>query len=268
MNGERAMQGKVVVITGAGGGLGQAAARRFAADGARLVLSDLRDDRAGPLAGELGGRFVAADVTREEQVAALVDAAVATFGRIDVMLNNAGQVGAVGPIATTDGARWSRTIAVLLDSVFYGMKHAARAMIATGEGGVILSTTSVAGIAALGPHAYTAAKHGVVGLTLSVAAELAAHRIRVNAVAPGNVPTGMTAAVYGGEDRMRAAAIARNPLGTVVEADEIAAAFAYLAGPSGRNVTGQVLTVDAGLAACPLPASYYDREPAYVGAAE
>ena len=261
------MQDKVVVITGAGGGLGSAIARRFAQAGARLVLSDLQEARAGPLARDLGGCFIAADVTRETAVAALIDGAVAAFGRVDVMINNAGQVGAVGPIAETDGDGWSRTLAVLLDSVFFGMKHAARVMIPQGQGGAILSTTSVAGIAPLGPHAYTAAKHGVVGLTLSVASELAAHQIRVNAIAPGNVPTGMTAAVYGSEAQMRSAAIARNPLGTVVEADEIAAAFLYLAGASGLNITGQVLTVDAGLSACPLPASYYARTPGYIGTA-
>lgn len=261
------MQDKVVIITGAGGGLGGAIARQFAQAGARLMLSDLHEALAAPLARDLGGHFIAADVTQEAAVAALVDGAVAAFGRVDVMINNAGQVGAVGPIAQTDGDGWSRTLAVLLDSVFFGMKHAARVMIPQGAGGAILSTASVAGIAPLGPHAYTAAKHGVVGLTLSVASELAPHRIRVNAVAPGTVPTGMTAAVYGSEAKMRAATVARNPLGRVVEADEIAAAFLYLAGASGRNITGQVLTIDAGLSGCPLPASYYARTPAYIGTA-
>ena len=263
---ERA-DGRVVIVTGAGAGLGAAIARRFAAEGARLVLSDIDESRAAPLADEIGGIFVPADVTREVEVAAVVERALAAYGRLDVMVNNAGQVGAVGPIADTDGTLWTRTLAVLLDSVFFGMKHAARAMIAQGEGGAILSTTSVAGVAALAPHAYTAAKHGVVGLTRSVAAELGPHRIRVNAVAPGSVPTPMTVAVYGSEAQMRASAAARNPLGTVVEADEIAAAFAYLASDAGRNVTGQVLTVDAGLSACPLPASYYAREPGFIGGA-
>lgn len=256
---------KVVIITGAGGGLGAATARRLAADGADVVLSDMDGSLAAPIAEELGGLFVAADVTSETDIAGLVDAAVTRYGRLDVMINNAGQVGAVGSITQLDADLWSRTLAVLLDSVFYGMKHAARAMIDRGEGGAILSTTSVAGIVPLGPHAYTAAKHAVVGLTRSVAAELAPHGIRVNAVAPGNVPTPMTVAVYGSDAAMRASAAARNPMRTVVEADEIAAAFAYLASDMACNVTGQVLTVDAGLSACPLPADYYAREPGYIG---
>lgn len=256
---------KVVVITGAASGLGEATARRFAREGARLVLGDIREEQGIALAAELGGAFLACDVTCEADVAALVDQAIRLHGRLDCIVNNAGQLGAVGRVEEIEGTAWRDTLAVLLDSVFYGMKHAARVMRPRGTG-IILSTSSAAGLAPLGPHAYTAAKHAVIGLTLSVASELAADGIRVNAVAPGNVPSRMTALAYGDAEAMRRAAQARNPLGRVVEPDEVAAAFAYLASDDAANVTGQVLAVDAGLVECRLDAAYYARTSGYFDA--
>lgn len=257
-----ALEGQVTVITGAASGLGAATARRFAAHGAKVVLGDVSEEAGTALADDLGALFVRTDVTDEAQVAALVDAAMNRFGRLDCMINNAGRLGVVGGIAEIEAADWSATLAVLLDSVFFGMKHASRVM---ADGGAILSTTSVGGVAALAPHAYTTAKHAVVGLTRSVASELAGRRIRVNCVAPGQVPTGLTIGAYGDADALRQFAAARNPLGTVIEPDEIAGAFAYLAGPDGRNITGQVLVVDSGLIECRLGADYYGRDTAYVG---
>lgn len=244
------LQGLITIVTGAANGLGEATARRFAADGATVILSDIQAERGASIARELGAMFYAADVTVEDEMAALVAQAVSRYGRLDCMINNAGRLGAVGSITSISDADWRGTIAVLLASVFYGMKHAARVMIGQ-RSGAILSTTSVAGLVPLGPHVYTAAKHGVVGLTKSVASELAAHGIRVNAVAPGTVPTELTGKLFGSHEGVRQSAAARNPLGHTVEADEIAGAFAYLAGPDGRSITGQVLAVDAGLSACP-----------------
>ena len=258
---------QVTIITGAASGLGEATARRFANDGARLILSDIQVDRGQSLAEELGADFLSCDVTREEDVEALIDAALARHGRLDCMINNAGKLGAVGSVTDITVSAWTNSIAILLGSVFLGMKHAGRVMRDQGEG-VILSTTSVAGISALGPHAYTAAKHGVVGLTRSVASELAQYGVRVNAVAPGNVPTRMTQLAYDGDPAlMMEQWRQRNPLKRVIDADEIAGAFAYLAGPDGRNITGQVLTVDAGLTACRLDASYYGKPAAFVDGA-
>lgn len=260
-----ALQGAVAIVTGAASGIGEATARRFAGDGARLILSDIQAERGAALAAELGGRFVPCDVTVEAEVEALVAAAVGAHGRLDCMINNAGQLGAVGSITEISGAAWQATIAVLLTSVFFGMKHAARVMRDQGEG-VILSTASVGGLVALTPHVYAAAKHGVVGLTRSVASEMAGYGVRVNAVAPGNVPTRMTELAYGDAEAMRRAAEARNPLKRLISADEIAGAFAYLAGPDGRNITGQVLIVDAGLTECRLDAAYYGKPPAFFDA--
>ncbi len=256
------LNGLVTIITGGASGLGEATARRFAQDGARVIVSDISEDRGREVAGDIGADFVAADVTQEDQVARLVAHAVARHGRLDVMINNAGILGAIGSVADIEADAWERTIRILLTSVFYGTKHAARVMIPR-RSGCILSTSSVAGIVALGPLVYTAAKHGVVGLTKSAAAELANHNIRVNSVAPGTVPSGLTSIVFGDAQGARDKAAAVNPLRRSVEADEIAGAFAYLAGPDAKNITGQVLAIDAGLSACPSATNYHDKSAGY-----
>ena len=195
------LEGKVVVVTGGASGIGEGIVRRFVEEGARCVIADIQEDPAQAVAGELGEAtaFVRTDVSDEAQVAAVIGAAVERFGRLDCMVNNAGILGAVGPIADTDTDAWLRSIQVLLNSVFFGTKHAAKVMIPQGSG-TIINTTSTAGLrAGLGPHAYTTAKHGVVGLTQSTATELGRHGIRVNAIAPGATISAMTAYVATGD---------------------------------------------------------------------
>ena len=246
------LEGKIAVITGAASGIGEATAIRFVEEGACVVVSDIQVEAGQAVADRLGdaARFIATDVTDEAQVAAAVDLAIATWGRLDCMFNNAGVVGAVGPIADTSGDAWTRTIAVLLHSVFYGTKHAARVMIPV-RSGVILSTTSIAGIiGGLGPHGYTAAKHAVIGLTKSAASELNQHGIRVNTIAPGTIPTALTAASLMG-DPTNLAAVAEhakntNGLGIASDPMDIANAALYLASDEARLVSGHTLVVDAG----------------------
>jgi NAD(P)-dependent dehydrogenase (short-subunit alcohol dehydrogenase family) len=240
------------VITGAASGIGAETARVFAANGARVVLADFQEEAGRKVAAPLGdaARFVRCDVTREAEVAAAVDLAVSAFGRLDVMVNNAGIVGAVGPIASTSAEAWDATIAVLLRGVFLGMKHAARVMVPR-KSGAILSLASTAGVVGgLGPHAYTASKHGVVGLTKSVASELAPHGIRVNAVAPGNTVTAMTSAVITGDPdntaKAERAIASGSPLGIAGMPSDIANALLYLASDEARYVTAHTLVVDAG----------------------
>jgi NAD(P)-dependent dehydrogenase (short-subunit alcohol dehydrogenase family) len=195
------LAGRVALITGAASGIGEASVRRFVAEGAQVVVADVQSDRGESLAGELGPAtcFVRTDVTAEADVAAAVDAAVSTFGRLDVVFNNAGILGALGPIATIGVDEYSFTMGVNVLGAFLGMKHGARVMQEQGSG-VILSTTSPAAVAGgLGPHVYSAAKAAIIGLTQSVAAELRPRGIRVNAIMPGATVTAMTADILSGD---------------------------------------------------------------------
>lgn len=264
------LEGKVAVITGGASGIGEGTVRRFVEEGASVVIADLQVDAGRALSAELGARtrFIATDVTVESDVAAAVDLAVSAFGRLDCMFNNAGIVGAIGPIATTDGEAWNKTIAVLLTGQFYGMKHAARVMIPQASG-VILTTSSTAGImGGLGPHTYTAAKHAVIGLTKSVASELASSGIRVNAISPGNTVTALTAAVITGDhtntDKTAKQMATTSPLGIAGMPSDIANAALYLASDEARNVTGHTLVVDAGQTTNGGSARFHQSSPALV----
>jgi len=246
--------GKVAVITGAASGLGEATARLMHAEGASVLLADIQDDRGQRVAAELGDRalYLHCDVTAETDVAGVVDTAVREFGRLDCMFNNAGIVGAHGGIDEIPLEEYEFTMAVLLRSVFLGMKHAARVM-KPQRSGVILNTASIGGLqGGLGPHVYGAAKGAVVALTRNVAAELGAWSIRVNAIAPGKILTPMNAAgVVGDPDAMEEAREAfrtRTPLpGRIGVADDIAHAALWLASDDAGFVSGHVLVVDGGL---------------------
>ncbi len=246
------LEGKVAVITGGASGIGEGTVRRFVEEGARVVIADVQDPSGEALCAELGEatRYIHCDVTVETDVAAAVDLAVADFGRLDIMFNNAGIVGAIGRIAETSSEAWNRSVAVLLNGAFHGMKHAARVMVPQGSG-VILSTASTAGImGGLGPHAYTACKHAIIGLTKSVASELGSNGIRVNAIAPGNTATAMTAAVITGDHTDLATTnkhiAAGSPLGIAGQPSDIANAALYLASDEARYTSGHCLVVDAG----------------------
>ena len=246
------LEGKVAAITGAASGFGAAAAARFIREGGRVVLGDIQVDAGEAMAAQLGdaARFCLCDVTQEDQVANLVDTAVEAFGKIDIMYNNAGIVGAAGPIHTTPAEEWKFTIDILLNGVFYGIKHAARAMIPQ-KSGSIINMASTAGImGGLGPHAYAASKHGVIGITKNTAAELAHHGIRVNAIAPSGMATAMVAGLSGDPtdiDGTVARLAAASPLkGRAGVADDVANAALWLASDESGYTTGHTLTTDAG----------------------
>ena len=248
------MTDKIVIVTGAASGLGDATARLMATEGATVLLADIQDDRGRSVAEEIGhtAQYRHCDVANEDAVAALVDHAVDTYGRLDCMFNNAGIVGTMGPIDEIPLEEYEFTMAVLLRSVFLGSKHAARVM-KPQQSGVILSTTSVAGIVGgLGPHIYAAAKGAVIALTRNLAAELGAYSIRVNAIAPGKHATPMNAAqIVGDPDDLAATMEAfktRTPIrGRVGLAEDIAHAALWLASDEAAFVSGHTLVVDGGL---------------------
>jgi xanthoxin dehydrogenase len=248
------VEGKVAVITGAASGIGAASARRFVAEGCRVVLGDIQQAKGDALVQELGSAavFTVCDVTKEEDVAGLVDLAVEHFGQLDVMFNNAGIVGAVGPIDTAVAAEWSATLDILLNGVFYGMKHAARVMKPQGYGSIISMASTAGLMGGLGPHTYAAAKHAVVGLTKNVAAELCRYGVRVNAIAPASMATEMVASVLTGDpediaaaaEKLAAASPLLNRAGT---AEDVANAALWLASDESGYTNGHILTTDAGM---------------------
>ena len=247
------LDGQVTLVTGAASGIGKGIARRFVAEGARCVVVDIQDEPGLEFARELGPEaavYTHADVAVENDVAAAVDLAVGRFGRLDCIVNNAGILGAVGPIGSITAQAWQRTLDVLLNSVFFGIKHAARAMTPQRSGSIV-NIASTAGVrAGLGPHAYTAAKHAVVGLTQSAATELGRSGIRVNAIAPGATVSCMTAYVATGDasalDRAERLIARTVPLGRPGTPEDIANAALFLSSAEASWVNGAVLVVDAG----------------------
>jgi NAD(P)-dependent dehydrogenase (short-subunit alcohol dehydrogenase family) len=249
------LNGRVAIVTGGASGMGKATVERFLDEGAAVVVGDFNDERGAELVAERDAagqgdrlRFVTTDVSVEDDVASMVSMATEAFGRLDVMFNNAGIGGAFGPIVQTSVDDWDTTFAVLVRSVFLGIKHAAPVMIAQGDGGSIINTASIAGLSGgQGPQAYSAAKAAVINLTQTTAVELAPHRIRVNAICPGVI---FTPLMHGGrEDEAEAAVRAVQPWPDRGEGSDIAGTALFLAGDDSRFVSGQHHVVDGALMA-------------------
>jgi NAD(P)-dependent dehydrogenase (short-subunit alcohol dehydrogenase family) len=247
------LNGKVAVITGGASGIGACTAKRFIEEGAAVVLGDIQMDLGAEVAHDLGPNalFQECDVTDPEHVSGLVDLALQTHGKLDIMMNNAGVVGARGPITAIPLEEFAATIEIHLVGTFLGIKSAANAMKPAGSGSII-NLASTAGVnGGWGPHAYAAAKHGIVGLTKNVAAELCRSGIRVNCIAPGSTATPLVAKAHL-DDHQAIAEVEKkladmSPiLGRPGQAIDVANAALYLASSESGNTNGHCLVIDGG----------------------
>jgi NAD(P)-dependent dehydrogenase (short-subunit alcohol dehydrogenase family) len=251
------LEGKVAAITGGASGIGAATVRGFVAEGAKVLIADLDQAKGLALADELGPAtaFLRTDVSKEEDVAAMIAETTDRFARIDVLFNNAGFGGALGPIESTTVADYDLTMDVLLKSVFLGIKHVAPLMKAQRSGSII-STASVAGLrAGYAPHLYSVAKSAVIHLTKTVALELGEHGVRVNAICPGFIATPLAAGRPDADEsqieQMRQAGANSQVLGRVGEPSDIANMALFLASDDSVWITGREFIVDGGFEAGP-----------------
>lgn len=241
------LQDKVAVITGGVSGIGAATAKLFASEGAKLVLVDMNEEKGASIEAELksGGSeaiFIKADVTSEEEVKNIFTTALDTFGKVDILFNNAG-IGAVKPTEELSYAEWRKTVEVDLDGVFLVAQAAIKEFLKAGSG-VIVNTASMYGwVGSPGSAAYNAAKAGVVNLTRSLGLEYAARNIRVNALCPGFIDT----PILGETDRQ--ALTTATPMNRLGKPEEMAKAVLFMASDDSSFMTGNSLIVDGGYTA-------------------
>jgi NAD(P)-dependent dehydrogenase (short-subunit alcohol dehydrogenase family) len=240
---------RVAVVTGAGSGIGLASARRMASEGAKIAVVDIDGETGKAAAEEVGGLFVHADVTVESDVAAMYDATLGAFGRIDIAFNNAG----ISPpdddsILDTGIEAWRRVQEVNLTSVYLCCKHVIPHMRARGGGSIINTASFVAVLgSATSQISYSASKGGVLAMSRELGVQFARDRIRVNALCPGPVNTPLLQQLFAADPERAARRLVHVPMGRFAEAEEIAAAVAFLASDDASFVTAATFLVDGGI---------------------
>jgi NAD(P)-dependent dehydrogenase (short-subunit alcohol dehydrogenase family) len=252
MNNPLDFSGTVALVTGAASGMGLATAQAFAEAGAAVVLADFKEDAVRAAAEKLvatGHQALAVrcDVSDDAQVAAMVDRAVAAFGRLDAVFNNAGVMARIAPTADSTREDWDRVIGTNLRGVWSCMKHELRQMERQGSGAIVNNASVGALTGNPGIASYIASKHGVVGLTRTAALEYVRHGIRVNAVNPGLIDTQIARDVVNGDERAYAEIANHVPIGRAGRPEEIASAVLWLCSPGASYVVGHALTVDGGM---------------------
>lgn len=242
------LKNKTVIITGAASGIGKATAELFAHKGANIIISDIDESEGIATTKNIvasGGKatFFKTDVSVPEDMEALVNFAIKTYGKLDVAVNNAGIGGELNPLADMSIEGWHKVININLNSLFYGMKYQIRAMLKNGGGSIINISSILGSVGFAGSSGYASAKHGVIGLTQTAALEYSSQNIRINAVGPGFIDTPLLDSL---DTEMKKQLVALHPIGRLGKSEEVAELIYWLASDKSSFATGSYYPIDGG----------------------